>query len=279
MKKHTFFLLSLLMTGLLFVACSMNQFDDLTFTDGNFPYGNNSLPEKANITIQELKAKYRDVYITSRDTYVEITEDLYIHGWVVSNDESGNVYKQMVIQDETGGIVIGINATGTYAYFPVGQEVVLSLKNLCFGGYRKLPQIGVAFNGSIGRMSESLFQKHVRLIGNVLPKAIHPLELNSSTWKSINLDSDVPLLVHLSNVEFRDAGKQFAPIDNKTEDRIVRVGNNTVTFRMSSYANFALDTIPSGKVNITGVLTRFNTTVQMLLRVREDIEIVEINNK
>ena len=113
------------------------------------------------------------------------------------------------------------------------------------------------------------------MIGGINPKAIQPFELNSSTWQNIDLDADVPLLVHLSNVEFKDAGKQFAPNDGKTEDRIVNVGKNPITFRMSSYANFSLDTIPSGKVNITGVLTRYNTTVQMLLRVREDIELID----
>ncbi|MBR4779517.1 MAG: hypothetical protein IK011_06490, partial [Bacteroidaceae bacterium] len=135
MKKHTFFLLSLLVTGLLFVACSMNQFDDLTFTDGNFPYGNNAIPADAPITtIQDLKTvKYPQLFQSESKfnyQYTTIEEDLYISGRIVSNDESGNVYKTIAIADETGAVVIGVNSTGLYSYLPMGQKVIVSLKGL-----------------------------------------------------------------------------------------------------------------------------------------------------
>lgn len=274
MKKHISLLFGCLV-ALLATSC-MNDFDDLTFEPGNYPYGNNSIGE-ANTTIRQLKDKYSNYYLASTDGVVEIKDDIRIRGRVITNDESGNVYKQLAIQDETGGIIIGVNATGTYAYLPVGQEVIIDCKGLYFGGYRKLPQIGALYNGSIGRMNESVFKNHIKLVGKADAAAIPLFEL-SEEWlrDSKNKDYNVPLYVHMTGVKFLDGGKQFAPVDEQTENRSVKVGSQEVVFRMSSYANFALDTIPSGPVNITGVLTRYNNTWQCLLRVLDDIE--EVND-
>lgn len=270
MKRYTSLLLSCLV-ALLATSC-MNEFDDLTFEPGNYPYGNNSIGE-ANTTIKELKEKFSNYYLASTDGVVEIKEDIRIRGRVITNDESGNVYKQLAIQDETGGIIIGVNATGTYAYLPVGQEVIINCKGLHFGGYRKLPQIGALYNGAIGRMNENVFKQHIKLVGTPDAAAIPLFELNEE-WlaDSKNKDYNVPRYVHMSNVEFTDGGKQFAPVDEQTENRSVKIGDQQVVFRVSSYANFALDTIPDYPVNITGVLTRYNNTWQCLLRVLDDIE-------
>ena len=268
--------ISLVAVLLFTITSCMNDFDDLTFEPGNYPYGNNSIGE-ANTTIRQLKDKYSNYYLASTDGVVEIKDDIRIRGRVITNDESGNVYKQLAIQDETGGIIIGVNATGTYAYLPVGQEVIIDCKGLYFGGYRKLPQIGALYNGSIGRMNESVFKNHIKLVGKADAAAIPLFEL-SEEWlrDSKNKDYNVPLYVHMTGVKFLDGGKQFAPVDEQTENRSVKVGSQEVVFRMSSYANFALDTIPSGPVNITGVLTRYNNTWQCLLRVLDDIE--EVND-
>ena len=50
MKKHTSLLFGCLV-ALLATSC-MNEFDDLSFEPGNYPYGNNSIGE-ANTTIRQ----------------------------------------------------------------------------------------------------------------------------------------------------------------------------------------------------------------------------------
>lgn len=281
MKKHTFFLLSLLMTGLLFVACSMNQFDDLTFTDGNYPYGNNAIPADAPITtIQALKTeKYPQLFKSTslyNYQYTTVEEDLYISGRIVSNDESGNVYKTIAIADETGAVVIGVNATGLYSFLPMGQRVIVSLKGLDFGAYSNMPEIGKAFMSDkyglqLGRIAQKDFEQHVRLIGRPEPTAIEPEEMTEAKLKSLKA-TDYPRYIILKDVTFADGGRQYAPVDNTTEDRYLNVGSQKIDCRMSSYSNFALDTIPRGKVSVTGLLTLYGSTKQLLVRVREDIK-------
>ena len=281
MKKHTFFLLSLLMTGLLFVACSMNKFDDLTFTDGNFPYGNNAIPADAPITtIQDLKTvKYPQLFQSSslyNYQYTTIEEDLYISGRIVSNDESGNVYKTIAIADETGAVVIGVNSTGLYSYLPMGQKVIVSLKGLDFGAYSNMPEVGKAFMSDkyglqLGRISQKVFEEHIRLVGKPEPSAIVPEEMTEAVLKNLKA-TDYPRYVVFKNVSFADGGRQYAPVDNTTEDRYLSVGSQKIDCRMSSYSNFALDTIPRGKVSVTGLLTLYGSTKQLLVRVCEDIK-------
>ena len=281
MKKHTFFLLSLLVTGLLFVACSMNQFDDMTFTDGNFPYGNNAIPADAPITtIQDLKTvKYPQLFQSTslyNYQYTTIEEDLYISGRIVSNDESGNVYKTIAIADETGAVVIGVNSTGLYSYLPMGQKVIVSLKGLDFGAYSNMPEVGKAFMSDkyglqLGRISQKDFEAHVRLVGKPEPSAIAPEEMTEALLKNLKA-TDYPRYVVFRNVSFADGGRQYAPVDNTTEDRYLNVGSQKIDCRMSSYSNFALDTIPRGKVSVTGLLTLYGSTKQLLVRVREDIK-------
>ena len=80
-------------------------------------------PQNPYMSIAEFKAKHWQDVTNYVDT---ITEDEVIHGWVVSSDESGNIYKSLYIMDESGaGIAIFINKTNLYQDYPIGQEIIL----------------------------------------------------------------------------------------------------------------------------------------------------------
>lgn len=58
----------------------------------------NADPEiDANLSIRDLKARY-----TAIGNFQRIEEEHIISGIVIADDRSGNFYKQIVIQDETG---------------------------------------------------------------------------------------------------------------------------------------------------------------------------------
>ena len=154
MKK----ILSLCCFLALLVGC-MDHHDEPT----EYVYGNPSIGEP-NITISELKDRYQNIIGNNKSE--QITEDLIIQGVVTGDDESGNIYKQIYIADETGGIVVGINMTGIYAYCPVGQKIVLNCKDLYIGGYGKMAQIGTLYEGKVGRMSEAQWKSNVRFERN-----------------------------------------------------------------------------------------------------------------
>src|SRR6478672_1887970 len=70
----------------------------------------------ANTTIAGLKAMH-----TTAGAYDVITSDIVISGVVVANDKSGNLYKQLIIEDSTGGLQISLDANSLYGTYPVGR--------------------------------------------------------------------------------------------------------------------------------------------------------------
>ena len=157
MKK----LLSILCTGLLLCGAGLTSCENYDDPVTGNAYGNNSIPEGRTISIAALKEKYNDFIDTSKDTYTTIEGETRIEGVITCDDESGNLYKKLVVADETGAIVIGVNATGLYAFCPVGQKVVIDCKGLQIGSYRKQAQIGTVYNNSVGRMPEYVWKQHV----------------------------------------------------------------------------------------------------------------------
>ena len=82
------------------------------------------LPDlEANATIAQLKALH-----TLGGASNLVTEDWIVDGVVVADDESGNFFKNIVIQDETGGIAIRLNSTGLYNDFPVGRKAPAAVR-------------------------------------------------------------------------------------------------------------------------------------------------------
>ena len=274
----------LLAAATVLLTSCMNEFDDMTFADGQYPYGNNSIPADAPLTtIQDLKTVvYGSLFQSSSKfnyQYTHVDKDIYIAGRIVSNDESGNVYKTIAIQDETGAVAIGVNATGLYACLPMGQKVIMNLNGLDFGAYSNMPEIGTAYTTEkyglqLGRISQKTFEEHIRLVGTPAPEAISPRVMTEADLKALTA-TDYPLYVRLEGVTFADGGRQFAPVDDTTEDRYVSVGKQQIDCRCSSYANFAQSVIPKGPVNITGLLTLYGSTKQLLIRVIDDVEVAQ----
>lgn len=246
----------------------MNNFDapDLE----NPPYGNNSIGE-SNTTIADLKTKYSSVI--QSNGYEQIVDDVIIEGVVVANDVTGNVYKQLVINDKTGAIIIGINDVGMYAVLPVGQRVRMNCKGLYIGGYGSLAQLGTKYYNTkysefqIGRMSKTDFQSHIRVVGKVdsTQEELIPFEVTEEFLADKNNKALAPIYVVLKNVSIDEADgeRKYAPEEEQISDtntaveRNVYVGSQKVIFRLSTYADFANDKMPVGKFDITGVLTRY----------------------
>ena len=93
--------------------------------------------------------------------------------------------------------------------------------------------------------------------------------------------ANAPLLVVLNNVEFAEADGTtvFAGEDDPEKgnavERIITLddGTSTLTLRTSKYANFSKEILPEGKLQLTGILTRFNSSWQFTLRTFGDVKV------
>lgn len=279
--------IALLFVGLMMTACQ-GDWDEPLFNTP--PYGNNAISDEGIITIAELKAMYPNVF-ASTDQNKQITENIKIRARVTGNDLGSNIYKQFIIQDETGAIIIAVNQSGMHGFLAEGQEIVIDLKDLYIGGYRKQPEIGQPYNGtSIGRMNKDLFQKHYKYVGQPDPTVIQPIDFDVN----MDMDANCAKLVTLHDVSFAPVGGlgTFAP--DTTQDKTVSLvggcvnrslneySSSKVVVRTSTYAKFAAMKLPYDEVNkrpkkcnITGIATRFNNTWQILIRKESDIEVLE----
>lgn len=290
--KNIKYLLMLVLACSLFTGCMDDDWDTPNAESLNKAYGNQEIAETNVITIGSLKEQYKSVINASTNSYEQITEDVQIKGRVVGNDIGGNIYNEVSIDDGTGAILICISQGGLFSYLPVGQEIVVDLKGLYIGGYGKQAEIGMPYtnakgNSYVSRMSRVLWNKHFKLTGVADASKVVAEEFDvSKRNKEEYFTANNGKLMTIKNVEFTNAdGKTtFAPSDEKDAANSVNRGlsqngkpiaTSSIVVRTSSYADFAAKQLPTGKLNITGVFTRYRTTWQILIRDERDIQPAE----
>ena len=245
------------------------------------PYGNNAIYETNVITIEQLKAMFATELATDyRDggSYRECTEDVKIKGYVIGNDISGNIYNEIFIQDETSAISVCVAQGGIFAYLPVGTEILVDVKGLCVGNYGKHPEIGVPYTNNSGytyvsRMPRMLWNDHFKITGkkyDVTPV----LFANGSTATTWDLEKDSGKLGVIRNVSFKNItplSKWADPAGKVSVTWYFNEQPTTVMVYTSPYCDFADRALPTGKVNITGIVKRYNNNWEFLVRSLDDV--------
>lgn len=301
MKKIKFIALAFL--ALTLGSCMGDGYADPDLTEKvpAAPYGNNSLREKNVISIADLKTQFASVVNSSTDAYKLIEKDMMIKAVVTGNDVSGNIYNQVSVQDKSGAIIIAINGSGLSGYLPVGQEILINLKGLYIGNYRKLPQIGGVntklSDGSlgIGKIERAIWNEHFKILNpgeadasTVVPEEFDLTKLNNLTKEekaafAAYMEANVGKLMTLKKVKFASANgtNVWAPGDTNTSLELIdaetgkRINKNNLVVRNSGYSKFANEVIPQGVFDITGIFTRFGDTWQIVLRSTDDLKASE----
>lgn len=271
-----------LILGLSAASCMDEDWNDPT---GEIPpYGNNELQETNVITIAELKEMYASALKNQNDT--ARMNDLQIKARVTGNDIGGNIYNQVAVDDGTGAILICVAQGGLFGYMPVGQEILVNLKDLYIGTYGYQPQIGTPYTNSSGktfpsRMNRTVWQEHFKLIGAADASKIDTVEFDISKVKDADyMKENCGRLMIVKGVKLSDADgkKTFAPEDEKDAGNGVSRtinGNSSFVVRSSTYADFAGTVMPKEKVDLIGIFTRYSSTWQILMRSESDFKLSE----
>ncbi len=276
---------ALLVGAICLSSCMDGDWQAPDFGD-NPPYGNNEIvpvPSK-KITIADLKTKYADVF-SKKSAYKLVDEDLQLHVVINGNDQGGNLYKQLSVQDETGGIIVGVNATDLYAFLPVGQKIIISLKGLYVGTYGSMSQIGAEYNGGLGRMEANVWKESIRLVGDEVtvpegdPVSMTAVADTIDFAPTSNYNEMTGRIVRLSGVTISGEGTQTLAPDDGSVRLTSNCANRNINgapasgmiLRTSSYSDFAARPIPTDKVDIYGVCTHYNGTWQILMRTNSDM--------
>ena len=273
----------------LFASCMGDSYAGID-ENAPVPYGNNELTETNVITIAQLKSNYATYIATDyRDgqSFAKVTDDVKIKAIVTSSDAQGNIYQELALQDATDAIIVSVAQGGLYGPLPVGTEILVSLKDLYVGNYGKQAQIGMPSKNAtgadvIGRISRATWDQHYKILstGHIVEPTLFATGTNPTTW---NLDTDGGKLGIIRNVSFKSSNNSkatdtFADPNggagsvswtlNEQDGRKVIVYN-------SNFADFANAKVPTGKVDITGIIKRFNNQWEIIIRSLDDIKAVE----
>ncbi len=126
MKKILF--IAMAFASMFFASCMGDGYadPDNTIKVPAAPVGDNNIKEKNVITIAQLKEDYNSLIANKR--YEQIDKDIRIKGYITGNDLGGNLYNEVCLQDETGGILVCINRAALHGEFPVGQQLLINLE-------------------------------------------------------------------------------------------------------------------------------------------------------
>ena len=287
-------LIALAFLALTLGSCMGDSYADPDLTDKvpAAPYGNNSLKEKNVISIADLKSQFASVVNSSSDAYKLIDKDMMIKAVVTGNDVSGNIYNQVSVQDASGAIIVGINGSGLSGYLPVGQEILINLKGLYIGNYRKLPQIGGVNTKlsdgtlSMGKIERAVWNEHFKILnpGEADASTVVPEEFDlTKVTDAAYMEANVGKLMTLKKVKFASANgtNVWAPDDSNTSLELIdaetgkKISSSNLVVRNSGYSKFANEVVPQGVFDITGIFTRYNNTWQIVLRSTDDLKASE----
>lgn len=256
--RHLFFAASIFALSFGVVACVDHEFDEP-------PVAN--LPGlTANATIAQVKA----LYTGSAD--VQITEDWVLEGVVAADDESGNFYQQIIVQDATGGFAVRMSANGLFGKFPVGSQVFIKAKGLYISEYNGFPQL----NGSPGEpIEELLIPQYV--IPGIPDKGITATPVTLAELNDANRFKQLlSTLVEFTDVQFADASASapYADVVNRfsVNHAVEDCNANSIILRTSGYADFGNVLTPEGKGKVTAILSVFRTDKQLIIRTTDDVQ-------
>ena len=142
---------------------------------------------------------------------------------------------------------------------------------LVLGDYRKLPQLGLWANGSMQAIPS--FKTYLYLFPDGSPMGAP----NPIVMTSIPSANEIPSTMYnrrviLQGATFVEGGlATFSDPGAATSHDIKMADGTTVTLRTSNYATFASEMLPVGTGEITGILTRYNNYVQLVINSPADL--------
>lgn len=226
-----------------------------------------------NTTIKELKEIFWQDLI-NYTTEVGTRDDgshYIIAGRVISSDEAGNVFKNLILQDATGAITFSIDSYNLTQHYRVGQEIVVDVTGLTIGKYAGLMQFGISKEYLDGTqasfMSRELFAVHAELNGLPETAKIDTLVLDSFDDLVMNKEGYIKYqsqFVRFNNVTFANGGKEtFSTYHaNVNQDLVDSKGNGAsttvVAVRTSGYSSFWSQMLPEGAGDVCGILSFYS---------------------
>ncbi len=235
-------------------------------------------------------------YSNEQDTvsYIFSDTDQYITGYVVSSDEAGNYFEELIIQDKpenpTIGIKLLLDVNPLFTKYEVGRKVYVKLNGLSVGITNSVLTLGV-LNGSevdkIPSSFETQFVQRSNEVATIVPLPISITDLTEDALGKTNM------MVQLTDVQFNRneviaADSNLITYASSSSDlfdgeRTLEscTTSGSVIFSTSTFADFKGLALPTGRGTVNAILSRNFEGDRFIVSVNtpEDITFGGIENR
>lgn len=226
--------------------------------DDNYDVPNpGPLPDGKDFTISGIC----DMYSSQGASFV-ISDTAYLYAVVTADESSGNLYKQLYVQDKTGGINLQLEESANNVR--IGDSIRIVLNGLAVTSYNNLMQItGIKPAYDIIVLKNECY---------IEPEVVTIKQLNSTNFVYTGK------LVKIKDVQFTasDTTGTYADgyaLTSKNLTLTDSIGDEVIV-RNSGYANFANKKVIGGCGDGIFIVSRYSSTVQLLIR---DVRELEFN--
>ncbi|PKQ45825.1 DUF5689 domain-containing protein [Confluentibacter flavum] len=226
-----------------------------------------TIPTNQLTTFKALYGKYAQAVANDKlIAIIDEDEELYIEGYVVSSDQAGNFFEELIIQNKVDGsnpdddprlgIRLDINVGSLSDTYEFGRKIYVKLSGLTIGESNGVLTIAKGEDQSLEQIQEFEYRTIVIRtpeVATITPKIASLIELT---------DADENTLIQLDNMQIKNselaltyAGEGIDEFDGfRTLESCDT--NLSILLQTSTFADFKSLQVPQKKGSITGVFTR-----------------------
>ena len=269
-------LFALLLTAMVAVSCVKSDDFDIPNTETG----------EVNIdgTIIDIDDLYdlwaQEVATNQANTLFFEETNQYISGFVISSDEAGNFFEEIIIQNNaenpTRGVKVLIDVNPLYTRYEVGRKVFVKLDGLTVGLNSGVLTLGFGGNGEdIEKISGPLEEEYI--VRSNETATIVPTVKTLSQLSNRDLNT----LIQLPNAQFTESelGLGFANQvgDQFDGDRTIESCSDdggSILFQTSTFADFKGVSLPQGAGSLTAVFQKdfFGEVYSLAVRDLSDLD-------
>jgi hypothetical protein len=223
----------------------------------------------ANATFQNMVARYQQAVSNGDDiaTIALDEEEIIIEGYVVSSDQAGNFFEELVIQNKRDasnpdsdprlGFRVDINQSALFNTYEFGRKVYIKMNGLAIGVENGVYAIGKPNGNDIDQIQPFELDDFVvrgTQVAEITPKETTIAELT---------EADENTFIQLTDVQFvrNDLGLTYAGEASDSFDGFRTIEEcadtgGSIALQTSTFADFKSLTIDENRGSIQGVFTR-----------------------
>jgi hypothetical protein len=255
-----------LLASVVVVICMVSCVQDDEYGIPDISIKETNIPVNSITTFKAIVSRYEQAVEDGNATvFIQDEQDLYIVGYVISSDQAGNFFEELIIQnkiddsDSDGdprlGLKVDVNVSSLYNTYEFGRKIYIKMNGLTLGLSNGVVTIGKGDSNQVQQIQPSEYRDIIirsEEVATLTPK-IGSLPLS-------NQDFNTYIQLNDMQINRYELGRTFAgeDIDQFDGFRIMESCNTGVSLMLqtSTFSDFKSLPVPQGKGSIKGIFAR-----------------------